>query len=471
MARIAIIGAGSVVFTRTFLNDLFSTEALKGSDYILMGPTMSKLKKVEEYALRVIERNELSAQVYTTTDRREALAGADYVIATFQIGGGDIIAYDRDIPARYGINQIIGDTLGPGGVFRAMRTIPVMLDLARDMEELCPDALLLNYVNPMAMVCLALGRGGNVKFVGLCHGVQTTLDLIARYTGVKKEEIDFISAGINHMAWFLNISHNGKDLYPILRQNIEKPEYYLSEKVRCEVMRHFGYFMTESTDHLSEYLPWFRKDNRMLDLYCDNPVFVSKEKSDLNESDNAGKGNIDYFSIEKDVLEPRSVEYCSHIIEAMETDRVFKFNGNVMNNGFISNLPFDSCVEVPIFADKSGLHPTAVGKLPPQLAALNQSNISVQSLAVEAALTGDPELLFSAIAMDPLTSSVLTPSEARDMIIDMMEINKNFLPQFKGKSLRKVTTVFIPEGTVGVEIPLDPALAVAHRIEQLIKGG
>ncbi len=469
MAKIAIIGAGSIVFCKTLLNDMFATKALEGSTYALMGPHMDKLVRMENYAKKIIEKNNLSARVYSTTDRREALKDADYVIAMFQIGGVDAFRIDYEIPMKYGVDQCIGDSLGPGGVFRALRTIPVFVDMIREMEELCPKAILLNYVNPMATVCLAIGTISNISFVGLCHGVQTTMDLIAGYVGVKKEEIDYVCAGINHMAWFLKLEKDGKDLYPILKENIEKPEYYINEKVRCEVMRHFGYFMTESTGHLSEYLPWFRKNKKALDLYCDQPDFGGASGAYYKWCDAIAQKykEVDFLAFESGDLEPRSKEFCSYLIEAVETGNVFKLNGNVINKGYITNLPYDSCVEVPIYVDKSGLNPVAIGDLPSQLAALNQSNVTVQSLAAQAALKGDPELAFSAIAMDPLTSSVLTLKEIRDMTIEMFEAHRRYLPQFEGKALRKVDVIDIPEGTIGVDTPLDPALAIVHRFSKL----
>lgn len=463
MPKIAIIGAGSIVFCQTLLNDMLATPALNGAVYALMGPTLSKLQVTENRAKKVIEKNRLASAVYSTTDRRDALQDADYVIIMLKIGGSETAVIDRDIPKKYGVDQCIGDSLGPGGVFRALRTIPVMVDIARDMEELCPNALVLNYVNPMATVCLALGKAAKVSFVGLCHGVQTTLDLIARYTDVKKEEIDFVSAGINHMAWFLKLEKGGRDLYPLLRERIEKPEYYLQEKVRCEVMRHFGYFMTESTHHLSEYLPWFRKTKELIQEYCDVPRYGAPAQG--NTSIPVPEEDIQCF--ENGYLEPRSVEYCSYILEAMETDKVFRLNGNVMNCGYITNLPTDCCVEVPVYVDRSGLHPARIGALPPQLAALNQSNITVQMLAAEAALTGDPELVFSAVSLDPLTTAVLSLQEIRDMVAEMLEASRPYLPQFEGKNFKRTSKIFIPEGTHGVEVPMDPALAIYHRIDRL----
>jgi len=469
MPKIAMIGAGSVIFCKTLMMDIMATEALANSEFALMSPTETKLRKMEAFAKDVIRENNLPSKVWATTDRRQALEGADYVIIMIQIGGADAFQLDWEIPLKYGVDQCIGDSLGPGGVFRALRTIPVLMDIAKDVMELCPDAYLLNYANPMAANCWALGKVPNLKFVGLCHGVQTTLDLIAGYAGVKKEEIDFIAAGINHMAWFLKLEHNGQDLYPILREKFEKPEYYVNEKVRGEVFRHFGYFMTESTGHLSEYVPWFRKNKKALDTYCDQPDFGGasgayyKYCRMLDEKFRT----TDPLSIESKKLEPRSAEYCSYIIEALETGRTFRFNGNVRNDSFITNLPNGCCVEVPVYADKTGLHATTVGDLPPQCAALNMTNVLVQGLAVEAAIKGDPELAMQAIAMDPLTAAVLTLHEIREMTREMLEAESKWLPQFAGKTLTPKPLISIPPGTKPADVPLDPALAIANRFVKL----
>ena len=469
MAKIAIIGAGSIIFCKTLLNDLFSTPALAGSTYALMGPTMWKLEKMRVYAQQVIDKNKLGAKVYSTTDRRDALSGADYVILMFQIGGNDAYRFDYEIPMRYGVDQCIGDSLGPGGVFRCLRTAPVLIDIARDVEECCPGAYVLNYVNPMGAVCTVAGRATSLKMAGLCHGVQTTLDLIAGYTDVPKERIDYTCAGINHMAWFLKIESGGKDLYPILRANMEKPEYYKNEKVRGEVMRHCGYFMTESTGHLSEYLPWFRKNQTVLDLYCDEPDFGGATGAYYKYCVMIAEkfAATDVLSIESGDLEPRSKEYCSYIIEALESGAPFRFNGNVRNDGFITNLPYDATVEVPIYADKEGLHPFTIGKLPAPLAALNQTNVTVQGLAADAAITGDPELAFWAVAMDPLTSAVLTLRETREMVREMLEAEAQWLPQFEGKKLAAKDQIIVPEGTVPAPVPVDPALAINARFGKL----
>ncbi|MCL2709126.1 MAG: alpha-galactosidase [Defluviitaleaceae bacterium] len=469
MPKIAIIGAGSIVFCKTLLNDMFATPSLAGSAYALMGPTMWKLEKMEAYAKKVIEKNKVDATVCRTTDRREALDGADYVILMFQVGGNEAFKLDYEIPLKYGVDQCIGDSLGPGGVFRCLRTAPVLTGIGNDIAELCPDAIVLNYVNPMGAVCTTAGRATKMKFVGLCHGVQTTLDLIAGYTDVKKDEIDFLCAGINHMGWFLKLEKDGKDLYPLLRANMEKPEYYKNEKVRGEVMRHCGYFMTESTGHLSEYLPWFRKNKAALERYCDEPDFGGATGAYYKYSVMVAEkfAKTDALSIESGELEPRSKEYCSYILEALETGKPFRFNGNVMNDSFISNLPRDAAVEVPVYADKEGLHPFTVGSLPIQLAAMNQTNLTVQGLAAEAALGGDPELAFWAVALDPLTSAVLTLKEAREMTNEMLAAEAEWLPQFKGKTIKSVGHIEIPEGTVPAPVPVDPALAINARFGKL----
>jgi len=473
MPKIAIIGAGSIIFSTILLNDMFGTECLQDSTYALMGPTKWKLEKVENWANKVIKKNNLNVKVFSTTDRRDALRDADYVLLTLQIGGMEAYKLDYEIPLKYGIDQCLGQCVGPGGVFRGARSIPVLKSIMEDMEELCPDALLMNYVNPMAINSIGIGKSGDIKFVGLCHGVQTTLDLIAGYTNCQKSEIDFICAGINHMAWFLKIEKNGEDLYPLLKENCEKPEYFINDKVRIETMRHFGYFMTESTGHLSEYLPWFRKNQKALDLYCDQPAFGGESGAYykyckmLAEKFQAGN----FMRLEKDDLEMRSKDYCSYIIEAIETGKLFILNGNIMNTeGYITNLPKDCCVEVPIFVDANGLHPTHVGTLPTQLAVLNMMNVNVQLLASEASLEGDPEKLMMAIASDPLSASVCTLQEIRNMTIELLESQRKWLPQFEGKSIKPLGHIKTDKTTKGVPVPIDPALAIAHRFGKLAEG-
>lgn len=468
--RIAVIGGGSVVFSQTLIADILAGST-KSVDFVLMAPTRERTSRIARWAESLITTARLRATVSVVTDQRKALRNADYVFATFNIGGLTATELDYEIPMRYGVDQCIGDTLGPGGIFRAQRAIPVAVDLARNMSELCPRALLLNYVNPMAMVCWALGQSP-IATVGLCHGVQVSLDLIAHYTDVPKDEIDYRSAGINHMAWFVHLQHRGRDLYPLLRERFEDPAYYASEKVRGEVLRHIGYFMTESTAHLSEYLPYFRKTQAARDQYCDEPDSGAASGAEVEWSRMVAKNwraaeCIDAYS----ALPAPSTEYGPRIIEALEGGPPFHFQGNVINRGMITNLPSDCCVEGPMIADRLGLHKVLVGELPSTCAALNLTNINVQRLAVEAALTGDPDALVHACALDPLTSAVLTLREIRMMASELLEAQREWLPQFAERRIRTLPAIPIPEGTRRVNVPLDPALAVAARFGQLAKAG
>jgi len=470
--KIAMIGAGSIVFAKTLLNDMLATPALAGAEYALMSRTEPKLRRMEAFAGRMVKENGLEAKVWATLDRREAIKDADYIICMVQVGGVEAFRIDYQVPLKYGVDQCIGDSLGPGGVMRAARSIPVLVDIARDMEAVAkPDAVLLNYTNPMGTCCYALGEASQVPYIGLCHGVQTTMDLIAGYVGLPKEQIDFECAGINHMAWFLKLEYQGKDLYPLFRERCEQPEHYVNEKVRIEVMRHFGYFMTESTGHLSEYVPWFRSSMRAMKAYCDEPGFGGESGAYYNWSAEVAKkyASVDPLEFESPKLEARSAEYCSYLLEAKETGRPFKLQGNVKNQGYITNLPAGCCVEVPVYVDKWGLHPLRVGALPPQCAALNQSNVTVQTLAGQGSLLGEPELLMQAMAMDPLTSACCTLREAREMAAEMLEAEKQWLPQFEGKTLRARPKIEAPRGGKRAEVPLDPALAIGKRFMTLIE--
>lgn len=466
--KIAIIGAGSIVFCKTLILDILAIPGIGRTEFALMAPSTRRTPQVERFVNRVIDANGLDASVWVTTELDDALRDASYVITTFQVGGIEGFRSDTEVPLSYGVDQCIGDTLGPGGIFRAQRSIPVMMDVAARVEALCPKALILQYVNPMAMVCWALGTT-KARFVGLCHGVQTTMDLIAGYLGLPKDEIDFTAAGINHMSWFLDLRHQGRDLYPDLRERFERPEYYVNEKVRGEAFRHFGYFMTESTGHLSEYLPYFRKNERALKTYCDEPGFGGETGAYYKWCASVGRkyDGQDILAGESAALPPRSIEYGSWVIEAERLGRPFKLTGNVINRGMIANLPEDCCAEGPLWVDRTGIRQTIVGRLPSQCAALNLTNINVQRLAVEAALTGEVELVMQACAMDPLTSAVLTLAEIREMTREMLEAQKPWLPQFAGKELRRTPRVHIPAGTTPAEAPIDPALAIMARFQEL----
>lgn len=467
MPRIVFIGAGSLVFTQVLATDILSTPILRESELVPMSRTEEKLSWSRDFIQRVIDDNGIPATVRATTDRREALEGADYVITILGVGGLDAFKKDYELSLKYGVDLCIANYGGPAGVMRAARTIPVMLEIVRDMEELCPEALLLNYVNPMSPVCIAIGRSSSISFVGLCHGVQTTLGLIAGYLGLDKSEIDFLAAGINHMCWFLKLEKDGQDLYPQLRERFERPEYYLPEKVRGEILRHFGYFMTESSGHLSDYVPYFRKSREALELYCDQPGFGGESGAAVKNYERGTRlfRSRNYLADQSSKLAPRSIEYGSYIIEARETGRPFSFNGNVLNQGSINNLPEDCCVEIPVTVDGGGLHPHMVGDLPPQLAALCQTNVNVHLLVVEASLKKDLELLFQAIALDPLTSAMLSLKQIRDLAIELIEAERSYLSHFGGQRLMPKPTIHIPAGTEPVKNPLDPALAVVHHLQ------
>lgn len=470
--KIAMIGAGSVVFCKTLLSDIMATPALADAEICLMNRTEPKLRRMEAFARRMVKENNLPTRISATLDRGEAIRNADFVVVMIQVGGLEAFGLDYEIPLKYGVDQCIGDSLGPGGVFRGLRTIPVLMDIARDMEKLArPGAIMLQYANPMATNCLALGKTSPVAFVGLCHGVQTTLDLIAGYCNVPKSEITYTCGGINHMDWFLTLEHKGRDLYPHLHQVFEKPEYYKNEKVRGEVFRHFGYFMTESTGHLSEYVPWFRKNRKALDLYCDEPSFGGESGAYYKYSKAlaAKYAKHDPLEFESARIDHRSVEYCSYIMEAVVTGRSFRFMGNVRNEGCISNLPDGCCVEVPTFVDDTGLHPTRIGALPPQCAAACMTNVNSQLLAAEAALQGDTEHVVHALALDPLTSAVCTLKEIREMCSEMLEAERAWLPQFAGRKIAPRPTIVIPPGCKPAEVPLDPALAINQRFGKLIQ--
>jgi len=400
--KVTLIGAGSTVFARTLIGDVLSFPELRD------GLTVS-LMDIDEDRLRATERMTAAAgvPVEATLDRRAALDGADYVLTMFQVGGyRPATVIDFEVPKRFGLRQTIGDTVGIGGIMRGLRTIPVLLDVCRDMEEVCPDALLLQYVNPMAMLCWAVGRATAIRSVGLCHSVQGTARELAVDLGV--DELEYLCAGINHLAFYLELRHRGRDVYPELRAKADIPDW---NRVRYEVLHHFGYFCTESSEHLAEYVPWFIKSAR--------PELVGEFNIPLDEYLRRCEEQLAQ-PVPETVSAARSDEYGAHIIYALETGRPFTFNGNVMNEGLIDNLPL-CCVEVPCIADSSGITPQPVGALPPQLAALIRTNINVQELTVEAALSGDREHAYHAAMLDPHTAAELSLGEIHDLVDQLLE--------------------------------------------------
>lgn len=430
MPKITFIGAGSTVFAKNLLGDILSFPELAGSEISLFDIDENRLRTSEVVANRVAQVVNASPKITATTDRRAALDGADYAIAMIQVGGyKPATVTDFEIPKKYGLRQTIADTLGIGGIMRGLRTIPVLLDMCRDMEELCPDVTFLQYVNPMAMNCWAINRASTIKTVGLCHSVQHTAGQLAYDIGVPFEELNYVVAGINHVAFYLKLEHNGEDVYPRVRRVVEEGRIPDDNRVRYEVFRRLGYFVTESSEHFSEYVPWFIKRDR--------PDLIEKFNIPLDEYIRRCEVQIADWEKQRAALEGgaplevhRSIEYGSGIIHSLETGTPRVIYGNVSNNGLIDNLPQGCCVEVPCLVDKNGVQPTKIGTLPPQLAALMQTNINVQSLTVEAALTGKREYIYHAAMMDPHTAAELSLDQIWNLVDDLIEAHGDWLPQY-----------------------------------------
>jgi alpha-galactosidase len=429
MTRIAFVGAGSVEFTRNLLGDLLTFPELADATIALHDIDPERLETAEAMARWTNGELGARARFEAHLDRRAALDGCDFVVNMIQVGGHAATLVDFEVPRRYGLRQTIGDTLGVGGIFRALRTIPVMLDIAQDMEELCPHAWLLNYTNPMAMLCWATYAGSPIqRIVGLCHSVQWTTRGLAEIVGVPYEEVDYLGAGVNHQAWILRFRRRGEDdgdLYPLLDAAIER-DADLRRRVRVEMYRRLGYFPTESSEHSSEYLPWFLRDDALIDRFritVDDYVGRSEENLRLYEEQRrqleAGGG----FEIE------RSLEYASLIVHSMVTGEPRVIYGNVANEGLIENLPRGACVEVPCLVDGNGVQPTAIGELPPQLAALNRTFLNVCELTVRAALEGRRDHVLHAALLDPNASGTLPPERIAALVDDMIAAHGDALPE------------------------------------------
>ncbi len=438
--KIAMIGAGSTVFAKNLLGDILSFEELGGADIRLFDINQERLGVTEQVAHRVARAVGAAPTVSATTDRERALDGADFVINMIQVGGyKPATVTDFEVPKQYGLRQTIADTLGVGGIMRALRTVPVLLDMSRDMERLCPDTLHLNYVNPMAMNIWGLARQTPIKTVGLCHSVQHTAEELARDLGIPVEEIDYLAAGINHMAFYLKFEHEGQSLYPRLMELANSGKVPEWNRVRYEMLRRLGYFVTESSEHFSEYVPYFIKRGRE-DL-------IERFNVPLDEYPRRCESQIGgWEDLKKTLADPaadlevkRSVEYGSLIIHSMVTGQPRVVYGNVMNSPselqgggsgkLISNLPDECCVEVPCLVDRQGLQPTRIGKLPPQLAALMQTNINVQALTVEALVTGNREHIYHAAMLDPHASAELDLDQIWALTGDLLKAHGDWLPE------------------------------------------
>lgn len=441
MPKIVFIGAGSTVFTKNLLGDILSYPELAGSHIVLHDIDAERLRTSEIVAHKVAKTLGVCPRIETTLNRREALVNADYAICMIQVAGyepGTVI--DFEIPKKHGLRQTIADTLGIGGIMRSLRTIPVLLEMCKDMEELCPEVQFLNYVNPMVMNCWAIDRASSIKTVGLCHSVQHTAHDLATDLGVPAGELDYLVAGINHMAFYLKLEHEGQNMYPRLREVMDGFEqsgewpvrvWDMKDHVRYEMFKRLGYFVTESSEHFSEYVPWFIKRDR--------PDLLEEFEIPIEEYIRRCKVQIAEWEELRQQLEnedeplvvERSVEYGSQIIYAMETGQPTLIYGNVPNRGIISNLPAGVPVEVPCLVDRNGIQPTTIGSIPPHLSALMQTNINVQALTVEAALTQKREHIYHAAMLDPHTAAELSLDQIWQLVDELIEAHGDWLPSYQ----------------------------------------
>ena len=437
MVKIAFIGAGSFGFTRGLVRDILTFPLLKDATLALMDIEPLRLDFIKRAIDRIVNEGQYPATVIATTDRAEALKGADAVICTILAGGVHVFRGDIEIPKKYGVDTNIGDSRSVSGIFRALRTIPVMLDICHDMERYCPNAILLNYTNPMAMLCRAMQRETSIKVSGLCHSVQGTSEMMANWIGAPYDEINYVCAGINHQSWFIKYEWNYQDAYPLLREAVKRPDIYNQEQVRNEMFIHLGYYVTESSGHNSEYNWWFRKRPDLIAKYCTNGtgwnpgLYAYILDAYLLREDSWRTDILQWLEDPAPLNLKRGHEYAASIISAWMGGEPFKFNGNVPNKGLIPNLPADACVEVPVYADRLGFNPVYVGPLPAQCAALNNITIAVEEMAVEACLTGNPTMVFHSVAYDPLSAAVLSLAEIRQMVNEMLDSNRDYLPTFK----------------------------------------
>jgi alpha-galactosidase len=439
MAKIVLIGAGSHFFARNIVTDILSYPGLRDSTITLVGHVHQEpVELVAAFTRKMVKQQGYKTKIESTMNRRDALKGANYFLVAIKVGGSRAGRVDKEITMKYGVDESAGDTIGPLGVFFGLRNVPVIIDICREMEELCPEALLINYTNPLAIIGWAVGDYTRIKNVGICNGVQSTAADLAKYLGVPGNELSYWIGGINHMAWFLKLNWHGQDAYSLLREKYKNPASYSGpdahvfgpDIVRAEVFKAFGYYCTETSPHLSEYLPYFRKRPELIEQY---KLTMVEHTTEENEKMRWDKDNELKQLISSDTELPvsRKNDYGVSITNAIETGVPARVTGNVKNTGLITNLLKDCCVEVPCLVDKEGLHPCLVGELPPQLAALNRTNINVQELAVRGITEKDKTKIFQSILLDPLTSAVLTIDETRRMVDDMFQANAEFVKGYK----------------------------------------
>jgi alpha-galactosidase len=426
MTRIAFIGAGSVEFTKNLLGDILSFPELSDVTIALHDIDAERLEAADAMARWTNRALGATATIEAQADRRAAVEGCDFVVNMIQVGGYDATLTDFRLPSSYGLRQTIGDTLGIGGIFRTLRTVPVMLGLAADMAELAPDAWLLNYTNPMAMLCWAVYSGSPLqRVVGLCHSVQNTTWELSEAVGVPFDEVTFLGAGVNHQAWILRFEHRGENLYPRLDEAIERnPEW--KRRVRVEMYRRLGHFPTESSEHSAEYVPWFMHHDSEIErlrIPVDDYIARSEENLSLYAEMRRRLAAGEDFEIE------RSAEYASLIMHSMVTGQPRAIYGNVRNTGLITNLPADCCVEVPCLVDRAGVQPTFIGDLPPQCAALNRTFVNVGELTVRAAIEGRRDHVYHAAMLDPNAAATLTLEQIHALVDDLIEAHGDALPE------------------------------------------
>lgn len=440
--KFAFIGSGSLEFTRDLVRDILTFEAFQDCEIALMDIDSKRLAYSKKAVEKIIAGGHYQAKVFATQNRREALKDADGVLITILQGGVEVWRHDVEIPKKYGVDLCVGDTRGPAGIFRFLRTAPVMLDIIRDAEELCPNAIVLNYTNPMALLCGFLQRQTKMNVTGLCHSVQGTAEMLAGFIGAKPDDISYTCAGINHQAFYLKLDWNGKDALPLLKKAVlEKPEVAAEEPVRTEMFLNLGYYPTESSGHNSEYNAWFRKRPDLIEKYCThgtgwNPGTYAYILDEYFERENTWEIEFQKMLDEKDVDLKRGDEYASNIFNAVFGDHTpFEFNGNLRNFGLIDNLPAGACVEVPVLASRSGIRPFHVGSLPDNLAILINTSSRCEELAIDGAIEGDPWKIFQAVLFDPLSSAVLSMAEIKQMVQEMLDKNKEYLPYFKSLTI------------------------------------
>lgn len=433
MRKIAFIGAGSMVFTRNLVKDLMTFPAFQDVELCLMDINEKRLQYAARCVKKIVDAFGMPAKITITANRVEALANADGVVCTVFNGGTDISKKEVDIPHQFGVSMNIGDTRSVAGIFRALRNIPLMLDICADIERCCPKAVFLNYTNPMGMLCKAMQTYTKVQVTGLCHSVQHTAEMLAKWIGAPMDEIDYLCAGVNHQAFYLKYNWNGRDIYPLLRERLRDPKILNEEQVRNEMFLQLGYYVTESSGHNSEYCAWFRKRPDLMEKYCThgtgwNPGLHAYSINTRIKRDHTLYEDIETWLAEEKVDLSPSGEYAANIFNACFGDqKPFLFNGNVINDGCIENLPREACVEIPVLADREGLHKMYVGALPAHLAILVGTTARIENLVVEACMERNREKVIHAVQMDPLCSAVCSLQEIREMCDLLFEEEKEYL--------------------------------------------